>query len=267
MPLFDALCAARERNDEAMNKTIAILINVGGTQLITPNRYRDFPDHCTRYVKYTPLHLVCELGLKEHGFHLIKKMSEEGFSFDTLALYKSRGSRQESFSRYNYTSLHLAIVRGHEDIALKLIEAGASINIKATIKRPTTYFCGFFSDVEHIEKSPLQLAIEQKQTKVIRAIQLILLDEYIVQRQKEEEYLSHATILGYTFRFGYFNKTQKLEEALAFKKLLMRGEFSLSELKKINQGALEQGRLGQIAQLSYYLNADKPDSNKFNFAA
>ncbi|MCL9685692.1 hypothetical protein [Legionella maioricensis] len=98
------------------------------------------------------------------------------------------------------------------------------------------------------------MAIERRQTEVIRKIQLIMLDDYIRTREGEEEYLSHVTVCGQTlFRFGYYSKTQKLDEAWALKEILLRGELNEEDFERMGQGPLSQGRLGQIAQLSHYL--------------
>ena len=98
------------------------------------------------------------------------------------------------------------------------------------------------------------MAIELNQTEVIRKIQLMMLDDYIIARENEEEYLSDVTVCGYTlFRFGYYSKADKLEEALALREILLHGELNDEELNRMNNGPLSQGRLGQIARLSHHL--------------
>lgn len=254
--LFWAVSATKKGLDGAMKRTISLLINAGGSQLETPNGNSNFPmdeDPDNKYFRYTPLHLLCEMGFQEQALHLIAKMREEGFSFDAVALKKERQPGRQ-LTQYYYTSLHLAIAKGNEELAINLIEAGASIAIKAVIERPPTYFASFFSDVDRVEKTPLEMAIELHQTEVIRKIQLMMLDDYITTRKNEEEYLSQVRVCGHTlFRFGYYSKTKKLEEAWALKEILLRGELNDEDLNRINHGPLSQGRLGQIAQLSHYL--------------
>jgi hypothetical protein len=70
-------------------------------------------------------------------------------------------------------------------------------------------------------------------------------------RKKEENYLSHITVCGHTLiRYGYFHKDVKLKAASDFKEALLRGEMDHEQLNKIHHGALGQGRLGYIMQLS-----------------
>ncbi|MCL9685693.1 hypothetical protein [Legionella maioricensis] len=90
--LFNTFSAARERLDEAMKRTISLLINTGGSQLKNPNGNSNFPmddDPDNKYFRYTPLYLICEMGFQEQALHLIAKIREEGFSFDAIALKKN----------------------------------------------------------------------------------------------------------------------------------------------------------------------------------
>lgn len=238
---------------QTTNQTISLLIDTCGSKLSEATEDSDLylSNPNDQYTKYTPLHLACILNLKEEALHIIKKMSDEHLSFNSICIKKTRYKNQDLFSEHTFTDLCLAISYKREDIALKLLEAGANLNLKAiSLYPPST----LFSEKRKMEQTPLELAIEHKQTKVIQAIQLIMLDDYIEQRKKEEEYLSKISIFGHTLlRFGLYSKTTKLKEALAFREKLINGAMNNHELEKINQGALSQGRLGQITELSKYV--------------
>ncbi len=97
------------------------------------------------------------------------------------------------------------------------------------------------------------MAIERKQFDVIQAMQLTMLDNYISQREKEGEYTCNLTVCGHTlFSFGYYNKETKLKEAKAFRALIISPDHNIDLIEKSRHGALSQGRLGKITQLSKY---------------
>jgi ankyrin repeat protein len=232
--------------------TISLLVDAGGESLAyqTPDYYQDYSPHRS-YEKYTALHFLCELGTNKQIRHLIEKMVAEHCSLDAICHKKVRKSRTAPFTVYHYTALHFALEQGQQEVAVKLVEAGADFTIKAVVERPSTYFYNYFPRMNKSETTPLQIAIEQKQIAVLRALQLKMLDSYIVQRSKEEIYLSHITLFGYTFfRFGFFHKTTKLDAAEDYRKALLRGEVDYQELDKLHRGALSQGRLGAITQLA-----------------
>lgn len=251
-PLYTALYLSDKRFINKVSDMVTLLINQGGSQLIQTARdcllrYMDM-----EYEDYNPLHLACELGLREHGLHLITRMREQGFGLDAVAHRKQHHDARGQFTRYHYSSLHIAIANSKEELALALIDEGADYKLKAVIERPSSYF-GFFAHIEQKEMSPIAMALESRRPKVVRALQLKLLDEYIAQRQQEDEYLSHITLFGYTlFRFGYFSKSKKLDDARVFRALVNQGGPTEQEFELIHQGALDQGRLGEIAQLSHH---------------
>lgn len=251
-PLYTALFLSLNPFAIEASDMATLLINQGGSQLIQTARdcllkYKDM-----EYEYYNPLHLACELGLRKHGLHLITRMREQGFDLDAVAHRKEHHDARGQFTRCHYSSLHIAIANCKEELALALIDGGADYKLKAVIERPSSYF-GFFAHIEKKEKSPLAMALELRRPKVVRALQLKLLDEYIAQRQQEDEYLSHITLFGYTlFRFGYFSKSKKLDDARAFRALVNQGGPTKQEFDLIRQGALDQGRLGEIAQLSHH---------------
>ena len=252
------------RYGEDFNRTISLLITLGGPQLI------DAREFLPGWMNHTPLHVACQLGQQERARQIIAKMREGHYSLDTVASGKRTLDRYQPLATYFYPSLHMAIEKGYQQVAVDLIEAGANIHLKAVNEKRSFYWLGLFSSFERIEKNPLEIAIEHKQPQVIRALQRVMLNDYIKAREAEAEYLNqislfgyvlfrlgYYTLFGYTLQFGYYNKTTKLDEARAFQALLNCDALDSESFERMNQGALGQGRLGKIVQLSnYYLRND-----------
>ncbi|MDP3267801.1 MAG: DnaJ domain-containing protein [Legionella sp.] len=263
-------------NDEARQKTLYLLIEIGGAALSACTKNTYFPDYTSdiQYLNYTPIQMACELSLNEVAVILLEKMRLEHVGFDNVSLKKERSAKSNlqeqkifdldidssavdhSFSKYKYTCLHLAIVKNNQDLAVRLIEAGADINIKAEIKLTKINRCCFFS-TKPVEKTPLQMALESKQIKIIHALQLAMLHEYISNRNKDEEYIHCISLFGFILlRLGY-SKTQKLQAANELALFLNKQPSDPSDFKKINKGAMNQGRLGAITRLTHHLNTHR----------
>ncbi|SKA17708.1 DnaJ domain-containing protein, partial [Legionella maceachernii] len=173
-----------EEKNNQLDSTISWLISLGGEPLVLPEDYYEFKD-------ITPLHFTIEYNLNAFAQQLFEKMRAEKCSLNAIM---SRKEKHRSYDgRYvlcNYTYLHLAIEKGQEQLAVNLIHAGADIHLNATIEKTEEGFMSFFSPISYQEKTALEMAIEYKRPQVIRVLQLALLDEYIEQREQEEEYLS-----------------------------------------------------------------------------
>lgn len=232
------------------------------------------------YQDYSLLHLACEAKWQDLALQLIKKMKTKSNAFDTIATrrmlkyrYIFRESKDDeawvvSTTSYHFSSLHLAITNKLTEVAVSLIEAGADIHLKAVIDEPPASgdCCTFFSTREQIEKTPLEMAIETGQPQVIRALQRAMLKDYIKQREADEsEYLSQVSLFGYVLfslgsinlcglvlGFGNHSKTAKLQKAYEFRELLNRGELNEAVLENFNSDVSQEGRLGQIIQLSHH---------------
>ncbi|WP_193392638.1 hypothetical protein, partial [Legionella maceachernii] len=165
----------------------------------------------------------------------------------------------------------LAIEKGQEQLAVNLIHAGADIHLNATIEKTQEGFMSLFSPISYQEKTALEMAVDYKRPQVIRVLQLALLDEYIEQREQEEEYLSQFRLfgclilaLGCISLFGIilglgYSKTTKLEKAREFREMLLNDDVDEASFKRIHQDALAEGRLGEIVKLStHYLNDNVP---------
>ncbi len=251
-PLISVITSSlRKSKIQDYEETISLLIEVGGFGL---SRYlmgvKDLDTGAIRD-RYIPLHFLSELGFKKQALRLVEKMVEEQCSLDDVCLRKEQKKDDSPATSYHYTALHLALEANNQELAIKLLKAGADFTINAVIERPSAYFCGCFPTVKKIEKTPLQMAIDGQQTEVLRVLQLKMLEAYIAKRCQEEIYLSHITLFGYTFlRFGFFAKTTKLHAANDYREALLRGNVDYHELDKRHEGALSQGRLGAIAQLA-----------------
>ncbi len=241
----------RKSKIQDYEETISLLIEVGGFGLSSYLMgVKDLDTGAIRD-RYIPLHFLSELGFKKQALRLVEKMVEEQCSLDDVCLRKEQKKDDSPATSYHYTALHLALEANNQELAIKLLKAGADFTINAVIERPSAYFCGCFPTVKKIEKTPLQMAIDGQQTEVLRVLQLKMLEAYIAKRCQEEIYLSHITLFGYTFlRFGFFAKTTKLHAANDYREALLRGNVDYHELDKRHEGALSQGRLGAIAQLA-----------------
>lgn len=281
-PLLSVLREIERGSYLSYKKTIPLLIHLGGPLIqgkaeawhSDMPRYqnhegewqrRENVDYHFKYFEdFTALQLCCELNLQDYALQLIDKMTEEHMTLDDICLKSVSHYNHRNYTGFYYTALHLAIEKKNEAIALKLIEAGANYTIKAKIVPPRDSNNITLPKVKFGEVSSLEMAIDNKQSKVIRALQIKMLDDYIAKRQEEDNYLSHFSICGLTlFSFGFFDKTSKLKAASDLKEALLRGDTDHRPLDLTHQGALTQGRLGEITQLSNYISADSLDISYF----
>lgn len=239
------------------------LIAQGGEQLIKSieRSYVRRDTSMALYPGYTPLHLACQFGLSHVALQLINQIITENkqATFNDVCtinkIDKGNPFVGPYINSYRYNALHLAIAKNQQDVAVKLVEEGASLTKKFKAKEQKIIWY-FFYDIQTTKKTPLQLAIEGKQWKVVSAIQQRLLADYITQREQEDDYTTRISIGRYTlFNCGYHKQT-KLTAACQLQAALQQDKNSFisnfKNLKKKNW-ALSQGRLGEISELSTLL--------------
>jgi len=263
-----------EANLEDYDATIGTLLNQAGeqlTQVITDDEFPSYPslmhycykEHCidNKYCQYTPLHLAIQLQLNKHASSILDKMANAGQSLEQTCRLKERIREPWSYVVKHYTALHLALEKSQYDLACDLIKHGADYKAMATIESPNpSWWQRCFWPVVKTHKSALSMIIETGSRKLISSIQLVQLDHYIKQRQKEALYKTRIMFFGHSLcNFGY-SKDEKLRAAQALKEGLLQSYNHSTPLilDKTHEEVLTQGRLGAIAALTkhsypYYL--------------
>ncbi len=235
--------------------SIHLLISKAGIQLEYDES--EFRQSSYDHYNYNLLHYTSERGYTDFVKPLIQVMNQQGYSLDKVCIREKRRRKPGVVFKEEYSSLHWAIVNNHQSIAIDLISGGASVTKPAIQHIKNARFCGFFPTVKRIEKTPYELAVELKQVDVAKAIQHVLLKEYIAARQKEARYLTHFTLFGHSiFNFGY-SREQKINAAQAYLRQLqidgglepnddspLSDEYKVEDYKKV----LSQGRLSKIVK-------------------
>lgn len=254
-------------------------------QIVTDNDYETLgkllaispsPLFISTYFRHSPLLTIFSIICNgssinyDRSISMLINLGEPLVSAQLADKYDNDDSRHESHLKYN--ALHFTCELNFQEHFLHLLKKISKDGLDAichkkerkTIKEP---FKHYYYTALHLAlaKNNEEMAIEQKHTKVIRILQLRMLDDYLAKRHNEEKYLSHFTIFGHKlFSFGYFSKTTKIKAAESLKDALSRGIVNLHQLNKVHHGALNQGRLGYIAQLSHHLNENTPSNENPN---
>lgn len=270
LALWNASSSSNQGMEDEMHLIILWIISLGGKSLIQPHR---FETRKYTFIDCTPLHFAIQWEHSSLASSIFQKMCAE------KALLNAIMTRTNDDKTYHYNYLHLAIEQGQESLAVNLIRAGADIHLKAIIEKTTSL--SLFGYTSRKEKTPLEMAIQYKQPQVIYALQLALLDEYIKKREQEEEYLTQfklfGTVLlalgcislcGFILGFGNYSKTTKLEEARKFRNMLVNNQLDSDSFDAVYQGALAEGRLGDIAKLStHYLKTEPVSQSQFSLSS
>ncbi len=207
---------------------------------------------CThnKYNHYTPLHLAIELRLIQHATSILDKMKDARQSLEQTCKLQERDGDGKPYVVKHYTALHLAIDRQEYDITRQLIEKGADYRAMATIEKSNpSWWQRYFWPVIKTHKSALSMVLETEDRKLITAVQLVQLTQYIKQREKEAQYKTKIMFFGHSLcHFGY-NKDEKLNAARALQNVLLNSGSNTDRLvlDRFHEGVLSQGRLGAIA--------------------
>lgn len=270
LALWNASSSSNQVMEDEMHLIILWIISLGGKSLIQPHR---FETRKHTFTDCTPLHFAIQWEHSSLASSIFQKMCAEKAPLNAIM------TRSNDNKAYHYSYLHLAIEQGQESLAVNLIRAGTDIHLKAIVEKTTSL--SLFGYTSRKEKTPLQMAIQYKQSQVIYALQLALLDEYIKKREQEEEYLTQIKLFsivlfalgcisfcGFILGFGNYSRTTKLEEARKFRNLLISNQLNNDSFDALYHGPLAEGRLGDIAKLStHYLKTEPVSQSQFSLSS